>query len=142
MDIKKTWTEQGDPDDGIPAWTARRLIIVPGCCEASAKLATVALRFSYDDICEGGELQDREPQWELTGTHRRVLGSRHLTGNPRLRACFCPHCGTPMPRIQKRVEQLAPICTVTDGGYYCDTCNERLNSCNCWPPEANWEVGR
>lgn len=54
-------------------------------------------------------------------------------------AKHCPFCGTPVPEIEKLTVDV-PICTVTDGGYYCDTCSKRLNECKCYPPEWPWKV--
>jgi hypothetical protein len=53
---------------------------------------------------------------------------------------FCPYCGTTLPEIRPRAKPYKNVCKVTDGGYYCDTCEERLMGCKCHPPECAWEV--
>lgn len=51
----------------------------------------------------------------------------------------CPFCGTPLPKMVRKDPIPPHICRVTDGGYYCDTCKQRLNACICDPPEAAFE---
>jgi len=37
--------------------------------------------------------------------------------------------------------ELAPrIMVIVDGGHYCDTCEERLDACDCLSPEMMWEA--
>lgn len=120
-------------------WIERRLIIVPGCCEASTKGRTVALRLPHEAIYgfRGKGQADCKPRW-VTASVFHYDGEHKLP--ERQVVTFCPHCGKPMPEIRKRVEVLEPIAQITDGGYHCDTCSERLHACKCWPCEAHWEV--
>ncbi len=53
---------------------------------------------------------------------------------------FCPWCGKKLPELIKSETPPEPLCRVTDGGYYCDTCGERLHGCQCHPPWAAYEV--
>lgn len=45
------------------------------------------------------------------------------------------------PALAERIERLG-IMTITDGGYYCATCERRLMECRCAPAERLWEAGR
>lgn len=51
---------------------------------------------------------------------------------------FCPFCGKKLPDIEPS-GSTEKICKITDGGYYCDTCGERLRVCECLPITANWK---
>ncbi len=55
---------------------------------------------------------------------------------------FCPYCGMKLPTPVKTTPLLSPIRKVTDGGYYCDTCGERLMCCHCWPELVGWRLER
>jgi hypothetical protein len=57
-----------------------------------------------------------------------------------LEISFCPFCGASPPQIRPRKNPPAKVRKITDGGYYCDTCKERLNACECHPPEHLWEI--
>lgn len=52
---------------------------------------------------------------------------------------FCPFCGAAVPAIRLRKRPPKRIRVVTDGGYYCDTCKLRLESCGCASIERLWE---
>jgi len=52
----------------------------------------------------------------------------------------CPWCGTKLPQMQLKPKFPSRVCTVTDGGYRCDTCRERLISCSCASPAENFEI--
>jgi hypothetical protein len=56
-------------------------------------------------------------------------------------ATFCPYCGASLPKVRLReTPRDDRVAVVADGGYYCDTCEERLMNCDCLPPEAAYEV--
>jgi hypothetical protein len=145
MDIKREWVEKyirnNDYDDEDYEWTERRLLIVPGCCEESSKNLLVTLRLDSNDIYENEEGQENsKPRWEVRNSFWNYINCYSRGEWPEPIVKFCPHCGEKMPEIQKRKEPLSPVCSVTDGGYYCDSCEERLHACKCWPCEAHWEV--
>jgi hypothetical protein len=52
---------------------------------------------------------------------------------------FCPYCGTTLPEVEP-IEPPEPYCRITDGGYYCDTCRQRLPCCYCNPPVTAWRT--
>lgn len=103
----------------------------PECCEAVKENLTVVLR--YDEGHYYGTMTDK-PKWKSYGWNSKYE-CHHLR-----EVKFCPHCGTPTPKIRLKKKSRKKICTVSDGGYYCDTCDDRLNECQCAPQEALWEI--
>jgi len=100
----------------------------------------VGLKLGDEDIYENEVGQaDCKPEWEVLKSWGDYV-SPHCPKFHRLIVKFCPHCGAKMPSIRRREEPMSPICEVVDGGYYCNTCDERLHGCKCWPCEAHWEV--
>lgn len=63
--------------------------------------------------------------------------SEYITGVPDPK--YCPFCGTPVPKMVRKNPPPPNICRVTDGGYHCDICHERLDACICDPPSAAFE---
>lgn len=56
---------------------------------------------------------------------------------------FCPWCGVKLPEMVKTGVPPKPwepdlVCRIVDGGYYCDTCHERLDNCTCRLPGCLW----
>lgn len=105
------------------------------CCDAARGFD--AVRFSVegldDQVPERGRWRVREHDGR-DGLRRR----RRSEEPPDVR--FCPFCAAPVPRTRRMERPPLDLCVVTDGGYYCDTCFERLNGCLCLPPEAAFEV--
>lgn len=57
----------------------------------------------------------------------------------RVVARFCPGCGSAVPDLQLKARPPKKITIVVDGGYYCETCEERLMGCDCADPATLWE---
>lgn len=103
--------------------------ITPTCCDKvqKAKSVYMALEDSYNT--------DSPPAWYVlaidpeTELHKRV------------KVEFCPHCSRSLPPIvpNPNAHELK-ICSIKDGGYYCDTCKKRLMSCSCHPPVFKWRA--
>jgi hypothetical protein len=112
----------------------------PPCCPAARLYPAVTFLL---DHYESGDTDLVRGRW-LASLHDGLMREEslfrgtleYLTERPE--AKFCPYCGTAVPEM-RRVSPSTPVCRVTDGGYYCDTCKERLSSCTCLPPEAAWE---
>jgi len=108
--------------------------ITPLCCATVQKYNTVFLCFDDEVMWYGGSegFTNKKPKWKS--------GSFDWDSNSwdDVEVKFCPHCATPVPEIRKR-STTEKICNVTDGGYYCDTCQERLGACTCHRPEYAWE---
>lgn len=101
----------------------------PQCCaDSRAHLAIVFVVDVYDE-------HDSRPAWRL-----RLASPRSFeNGRPPV-PTFCPFCGTRLPTMTKKAVPPAPLMVCTDGGNHCDTCEERLSSCTCWPPETAYEA--
>jgi hypothetical protein len=150
MDLLNTWEEassdgacdcEEDCDCMVEnRWTERRLVIVPGCCPASSKQVLVALSVP-EDVIYGDAGVETKPRWVVRSSYQEYLDHPMQRTWPSTEVQHCPHCAAKLPTFRPRVEPLEPIVEVVDGGYYCNTCNERLHACKCWPPEAHWETG-
>lgn len=120
----------GEIVDAIPKLT---------CCDEAKGYH--AVRFSVD-IYDSDE-PPKEGRWylpesESLARHRQSRDPDwHKKKPPEPK--FCPFCGTAVPKMRLKADPPKDLCRVTDGGYYCDTCGERLNGCLCLPAEAAFE---
>jgi hypothetical protein len=111
--------------------------VMPECCKAMIDTAAISLFLS--ETFGDGDLET-PPKWYV-----RVGDPESGDGFTIEEAFFCPFCAKPVPKIEKRQTD-RKICVVTDGGYYCKTCEERLNCCRClngsfhWQPEGSTRV--
>ena len=84
---------------------------------------STVMRFHYDMTAVGEEYSD-PPGWFFQGYPIK----------------FCPFCGQNPGEVVRNPTPPEPICRITDGGYYCDTCKERLRGCFCNPPSCLFVV--
>ena len=124
------------------------------CCKKVQEKQTVFLSYG------GYSNKDYEKLWEYEDGEeekRAVDRKKMYEKHPPLWVCgqwhtkfrcwgetkvkFCPHCSRPVPGIIRR-KTTRKICSITDGGYYCDTCGERTIGCTCYPPEYAWKPGK
>jgi hypothetical protein len=108
--------------------------VTPGCCQGhgdtelenilniQSRTGLVTLGFSLRDWSLFYNGENVNPIWVLCS----------------IPVIFCPFCGKKLPEIIERPNPPKRICTVTDGGYYCDTCQERLCACKCEIPWMRW----
>jgi hypothetical protein len=108
--------------------------IVPSCCDKSRNARVVRLGYDLEMLCIAGDERTEEtpPKWLVTGKNSEGFTVIE-------QAFFCPFCGEKLPALRKKREQPPLVMRITDGGYYCDTCGERANPCECSPPEECWE---
>ena len=100
------------------------------------------LTFRYDEISEEESVewfQNNPPYWTVRGAESDWRESHRFSQTP-LNIKFCPACGTALPKLKLKAVLPKKIMIVTDGGYYCDTCKKRLDSCQCKRPKDMWEV--
>lgn len=146
--VDKIWSWLPMPDDQIPqdGWedyvddlrydiigcidTRKYKFVTPKCCEDVQKFKTIYLAIDYYAFCEGNN--EAPPEWRV-----RCRSDEYDSDSSEV-AKFCPHCGTPVPEVEPSGCD-RNICTSLDGDY-CNTCNERLMSCRCLPPEQRWKV--
>ncbi len=114
----------------------REAYLTPSCCKPVQNFVAILLSFPWDSEYAGS------PGWTLRlrhleaapGYHRKHV--RSAEDKPR----FCPYCGAKLPEIELNPEPPKPLAVITDGGYYCDTCKERLIGCECYAPEFAWRI--
>lgn len=99
--------------------------VSPNCCPRAKE--AVALRYYLKDIYESKGQEDKKPRWTIRDLDNKTIDCD-----------YCPFCGKKLPEIRPRQKKMK-VCVVTDGGYYCDTCGNRLHACRCPPPEFAWE---
>jgi hypothetical protein len=118
-------------------------IIYSNCCDNPVAFLT----HSYDELY-APDCKDVKPHWVVMSllTHQEIDGGRvwHYSFRDHARrectATYCPNCGKKLPDVVKKQNPPENITNVTDGGYYCATCKERLNACTCALPHMAWEI--
>lgn len=104
-------------------------MVNPDCCDEMRKFKTI--RLDDGDMIYGNAL---EPHWIISYYEEK----HECYSVTPIKDGFCPHCATPIPGI-KKIQVKGTVCKVTDGGYYCDTCEERLHACKCdHAPAEEW----
>lgn len=104
------------------------LRVTPRCCDAVEKHKAVFL--VMPDSWFNGDTKT-PPSWCIASKHPEYQ-SDTVTD-----VSHCPFCGQYLPKIIPVIPE-RPVCTCTDGGYYCDTCHERLIACRCLQPNKAW----
>lgn len=107
----------------------RRQYVTPECCATVRRHATVFLYYPFDRrelVLFAGK-----PIWGVRAW------SEEYQMVATVPAGACPHCAKAVPDVVER-PVVEPVCAVTDGGYRCATCGERLDVCDCLPPEARF----
>ena len=137
----------------MPSESARiNSIPIPQCCEEQRARPTImAMIDCYGD--DNYDPDNPEADWEpdtatLTPiwyvacleTFDRARFRENRDARPTNEPKFCPYCGAKLPKLVRKKKPPKRLCRITDGGYYCDTCKERLDACACYPPEAGWEI--
>ena len=112
--------------------TSNNKFVSPNCCRLCNDSATVFLMVppSFFD----GDLET-PPKWYIRGKDN--VGY-HDERDDVIEALFCPFCAKPVPEVVPADPGRKKICTVIDGGYYCQTCENQLHLCKCHRPEFRW----
>ena len=128
---KHTLDDERDEDEYARLRSERHGYVAPTCCAASRLCKAIVL--------EGGGARGKKPSWSIV--LRYDIGDYRYDPSIGQMAAplYCPFCGAKLPEIVRKARPPSPIMRCTDGGYYCDTCEERLQSCTCWPPWSGWE---
>lgn len=108
--------------------------VTPLCCEAAKTRVAVYLHWKIGE----DDSFVPAPNWILRMAPMPL--EYRNSPVPEFRPKFCPFCGTSLPEVERNPKPRGKICTITDGGYYCDTCKERLMVCDCFSPEFAWRV--
>jgi hypothetical protein len=119
--------------------------LFPQCCDKMIQAMSVQAYVS-------GEDKDELPRWHVevssfinTVQHRNVQiriknDDTFLYIDQLNTVTYCPHCATKLPGFKKKENPPEKVYFCLDGGYYCETCNDRANECTCAPPISEWEM--
>jgi len=116
----------------------------PDCC----KYAQTYICLTYDNGEGCDEDKDyyfkNKPFWFIRGCkeYEGFWADCRDFSLLKLKIEFCPSCGKKLPELSMKKRLPKKIMTVTDGGFYCDVCKRRLDSCNCSKPWALWEINK
>lgn len=144
------------------SWDNPKYQITPDCCEQMRDTRAIVLRCRMDE--ETGTL-DQVPHWELRLSYDwNLYGDKHdqdrdiwdgkkpgpdwkhrLDAATQGQHLHCPFCGKQVPELELRPEDQQPkkkVMTITDGGYYCASCNKRADACRCSPPWMRYQIKR
>lgn len=108
---------------------------VPQCCN----YARIFISLQYEEylVSDKDYFLKNTPFWRVRG----CTAPEGVYPSPRDgQVNFCPVCKIGLPNIRRKAELPEKVRAVSDGGYYCDTCKERLHSCTCAQPESMWEL--
>lgn len=133
-----------EPETAPPEWHRAK------CCDEGRKFLRVAYPSSlhYDEMSREQVMEyveDNPPQWGIVA--KSVSDPKADPDDPFDRQGWsqfvaveaCPWCRSVVPEM-KRNRRVKKVMVCTDGGYYCDTCEERLNCCECRPLTHMWTV--
>ena len=97
-----------------------------------------------EDVSREGFLdaaRSTPPSWSMVAVdHVGYLWVKDYQMTARISSC--PFCGTPVPALALRSMPPEKIQVIFGYGDCCDTCEERLDSCDCAPIESLWEPSR
>ena len=119
-------------------------ILRPTCCKMAQAYPVVTFHVDTYDCKDTnvalGRWRAHMPS-ELSSDLISSNGINWLRDQPSPK--FCPFCAARLPKMRRKDQVPKDVCRFTDGGYYCDTCKERLHACICLPLAAAWEpIGR
>lgn len=117
-------------------------LVRPRCCTRGA----ACIWLSYGDLVYGARTREEfvdfvhttPPGWYMeimprasTSVEQPPIVDGHIA--------WCPFCGEKLPTPVRNLHQKR-MAVVTDGGYYCDACTKRLQTCRCPTPEQHWKA--
>lgn len=108
----------------------------PKCCADIEKYPVVQASFDPTIVMEGDWEKDKLPKWYAQYVCKEWGGSWRM-----VEVSHCPFCSKKLPEIvEDKSVPREKVMKVTDGGYYCDNCKERLMACECAAPEAAYKT--
>ncbi len=111
-------------------------MIIPQCCEYAKTYIT--LRYEDAEIYDQDFLLNTPPYWKVRGCEMKEFKNPSAVRYDEIKVC--PSCEEKMPDIQLVFQLPEKFTIIEDGGYYCSTCNERLDSCQCTNPLEMWQL--
>ena len=110
----------------------------PQCCQYAKDYIVLHYERNWDEEDSLDKFKTTPPDWIIRGVKPDMQMGK-FEGAP-YKINVCPVCSALMPKIRLKAVLPNKIMMIVDGGYYCDTCEERLDSCECKRPEEMWEV--
>lgn len=86
------------------------------------------------------EGEPENPRWAIVVEMPRLHTDCYNWETEYLTVTKCPFCQSSMPELILKENPPSPMQKISDGGYYCDTCEERLLCCRCHMAESKYEV--
>ncbi len=129
-------------------WKAMQLasFAMPTCCVSARRYPAAVY---YVRTLEVEDTSTAEGKWhaslhkEISQTIRDLedyrSGRTYAWFDEMPEPLCCTWCTTPLPKMRRKANPPPDVRKITDGGYYCDTCQERLSECECLPIEAAFE---
>ncbi len=108
----------------------------PQCCDYAKKY--ILLRYAEYYTDNPRHFLETIPFWRINGS--RPEQEDYIPASEESQIHFCPNCGKKLPQIKMKEVLPEKVMVISDGGYYCDTCGERLHACTCTHPEEMWEL--
>lgn len=109
---------------------------IPTCCNYTKCFIVLSYGFYYP--IEKDYFIKNKPFWTIRGA--KMPHGKYIEFDQQYSIKFCPNCGKELPDIKLKDPIPEKVTTIVDGGYYCDTCYERLHACTCNIPETMWEI--
>jgi len=106
--------------------------IRPNCCDGVQEIG--ALSVYLRSVSEVAVSADEELEFVWAIRTAEDAGSDY-TAQSWMAVKYCPFCGAELPELEV-VNPIGPVCVCSDGGDYCDTCSERIMTCQCHLPEV------
>lgn len=108
----------------------------PKCCE---KIISTPVVFFSAVTFEG---EPENPHWMMLVSvlEKDRFDPHYRYTRQDIEVTHCPFCQTSLPEVELKPKPPKKVMTITDGGYYCDCCSERLIACQCYPSEARYRL--
>lgn len=113
------------------------------CCAGGQRYLYLAYTRAFGPNINGtieaylAHVRSIPPQWLVNVSEPKTTEEWRAPYVPPIAVC-CPFCATPVPAVMLRPDPPERIRTITDGGYHCATCDERLDGCDCARPAELW----
>ena len=121
-----------------------KLLPRPTCCAAIQKYPVITFYVDWDDETSSnvGEGYWYAHSDESDASFEIIRRDKDYYAEHKPDPKFCPFCGASLPKMVRKNPMPENIRVIEDGGYYCGTCEERLDGCLCDPSESAFEPER
>ena len=113
-------------------------IAVNKYCQCEYAKSYIVLTYEDYYVYDKEYFLKNTPYWIVRGS---VMAKGHFPKDSRVcEIHFCPSCGEKLSPVRMKEVLPEKVVTIEDGGFYCSTCGERLNVCECARPHEMWEA--